>query len=169
MNKDSNAQVIDLIKGRLDLGQEKYGQSIPIRGEGGRDNLKESLEEVLDLAVYLGATLLELQAEKEKQKKETTKNLYRVDVQDIRLILRGLHYLQEEAYRENQLQVSKDILDLINGIKAGAKWNHEDDKGIGQTDNPMHELPSERIITDTIDEKGIRKPYTNCIEGSNCD
>jgi len=163
LKKDSNARVTDLIKGRLELGQQKYNQSIPIRGEGGRDNLKESLEEVLDLAVYLSATILELQdqreAENQRKKQNLGSNLYRVDVQDIRLILKGLHYLQEEAYKENQLQSSKDILDLINGIKSSCKWDHEDDKGIRQNDNPMHEFQ----------DKNAKQPYTKCIEGSNCE
>ena len=128
MIKDTNTQVLELIKGRLDLGQKKYGQSIPLRGEGGRDNLKESLEEVLDLSVYLGATLLELQAEKEKEKQNRKRNLYSIGVKDIKMILKGLQNLQEEAYSENQVGVSKNILDLINGIKKCCKWDKKDDE-----------------------------------------
>tara|TARA_X000001382_G_C3165187_1_gene177629 strand:+ start:230 stop:712 length:483 start_codon:yes stop_codon:yes gene_type:complete len=158
---DTNNKVIDLIKGRLELGQKKYGGSIPIRGEGGRDNLKESIEEVLDLAVYLGATLLELEEErrKEKQSKEQH-NSFKIDVSDIKMILKGLHKQQEEAYMENQLQESANIMTLINGIKSNCNWCHEDDKSIRQLDNPMHNVQKE------LDEK---KPFTKCIEGSNCD
>ena len=57
---ENNDRVLKLVKERLNLGQEKYGQSIPLAGENGRDNLKESIEEVFDLVVYLAATLLEL-------------------------------------------------------------------------------------------------------------
>lgn len=57
---NSNERVLKLIKERLELGQQKYKQDIPLKGEGGRDNLKESLEEILDLIVYIAATILEL-------------------------------------------------------------------------------------------------------------
>ena len=155
MKTDTNTKVVDLIKGRLDMGQKKYGGSIPIRGEGGRDNLKESIEEILDLAVYLGATLLELEEERKQALKNNKRNLFNINVNDIQTILKGLHRQQEEAYMENQLQESQNIMTLINGIKESAKWNHEDDKRIGQTDNPMHQVDKE--------------PFTKCIDGSNCD
>lgn len=58
--KKTNERVIDLLKERLDEGQKTYGQDIPLNGEGGRDNLKESLDEALDLSIYLCATILEL-------------------------------------------------------------------------------------------------------------
>jgi len=61
---NNNKRVLSLIKKRLNLGQEKYGQSIPLAGEGGRDNLKEALEEIFDLVVYLAATLIELADER---------------------------------------------------------------------------------------------------------
>tara|TARA_R100001463_G_scaffold81001_5_gene135466 strand:- start:1480 stop:1800 length:321 start_codon:yes stop_codon:yes gene_type:complete len=52
-------EVISRIKERLELGRSKYGGDIPINGEKNRDNLKESIEEVLDLAVYAAALLVE--------------------------------------------------------------------------------------------------------------
>lgn len=64
--KKSNQRVLELVKERLELGQKRYGQDIPLAGEGGRDNLKESIEEALDLVVYLTATLLEIY-DKEKK------------------------------------------------------------------------------------------------------
>lgn len=57
---DTNVKVLRMINARLQLGQKKYKGSIPIRGEGGRDNLQEALEEALDMCVYLSATILEL-------------------------------------------------------------------------------------------------------------
>ncbi len=57
---DTNTKVLSMINKRMEIGQKKYKGTIPIKGEGGRDNLKEAIEEVLDLSVYLSATLLEL-------------------------------------------------------------------------------------------------------------
>lgn len=64
----TNERVIDLLKERLDEGQRTYGQDIPLNGEGGRDNLKESLDEALDLAIYLCATILELKDRRNEDK-----------------------------------------------------------------------------------------------------
>ena len=69
---DTNMKVLKLINERLELGQRKYKGSIPIKGEGGRDNLKESLEEALDMCVYLSATILEL-IEARNEKRNTKK------------------------------------------------------------------------------------------------
>tara|TARA_R100000353_G_scaffold155090_1_gene113886 strand:- start:14312 stop:14539 length:228 start_codon:yes stop_codon:yes gene_type:complete len=55
---ENNERILNLIKERLDKGAEQYGKNVPI--DGSRDNLKEALDEVLDLCVYLSATLLEL-------------------------------------------------------------------------------------------------------------
>jgi len=52
--------VIEMIKNRLDVGQERYNGNIPRTGEQGRDNLKESLEEALDLAIYLSAEIISI-------------------------------------------------------------------------------------------------------------
>jgi|TARA_B100001540_G_scaffold315039_1_gene341317 hypothetical protein len=52
-------EVVQRVKDRLELGRGKYGGDIPINGEKNRDNLKESIEEVLDLAVYAAALLIE--------------------------------------------------------------------------------------------------------------
>ena len=57
---DTNTKVLLMINERMEIGQRKYKGTIPIKGEGGRDNLKESIEDALDLCVYLSATLLEL-------------------------------------------------------------------------------------------------------------
>ena len=45
-------------------GASKYGEQVPI--DGSRDNLKESIEELLDLCVYLSAVALELHEKYEK-------------------------------------------------------------------------------------------------------
>ena len=47
-----------LIQERLDVGQERYNGNIPLTGTKNRDNLKESLEEALDLAIYLAAEII---------------------------------------------------------------------------------------------------------------
>ena len=45
---NTNKLVLNLLEERLDIGQKEYGQDIPLTGEKGRDNLIESLYEVLD-------------------------------------------------------------------------------------------------------------------------
>ena len=54
----NNDQILSMIKERLDIGAKKYGEQVPI--DGTCDNLKESIEELLDLCVYLSAVALEL-------------------------------------------------------------------------------------------------------------
>jgi len=138
-----NDKVLNLVKERLELGQKKYGQDIPLKGEGGRDNLKESVEEILDLTVYLGAVLLEV---KENRDKERTSNRKTVSPEEIKMLLKGLHMLYEESYRENQVAYASKVQDLINSMKSSSNWNETDERSIGRTE-----------------------PYTKCIEGSNCD
>ena len=58
MPMKNNDKILNLIKERLDKGAKKYGEQVPINGS--RDNLKESIEEMLDLCVYLAAVSLEL-------------------------------------------------------------------------------------------------------------
>ena len=47
-----------MIADRIDLGQSKYNQDVPL--EDGRDFVQESLEELLDACVYLSAQLLRI-------------------------------------------------------------------------------------------------------------
>jgi len=60
----NNDKILHLIKKRLKNGASKYGEQVPI--DGSRDNLKESIEELLDLCVYLSAVALELHEKYEK-------------------------------------------------------------------------------------------------------
>ena len=57
-----NDIVAKMIKQRLDVGQKKYGGDMPIHD--GRDWLKEAIEEVLDLSVYLAAYLVQLKQQR---------------------------------------------------------------------------------------------------------
>lgn len=59
MLNGTNRVVLDLLESRLKLGQDKYDQDIPLNGEGNRDNFNESIEEALDMCIYLAASLLE--------------------------------------------------------------------------------------------------------------
>lgn len=61
---NSNTKIMMLLQGKINEGQVKYHQDVPI--DGSRDNLKEALDETLDLCIYLAATVLELH---EKYKK----------------------------------------------------------------------------------------------------
>jgi len=60
-----NVKVLKAVEERLNIGQIKYGQDIPV--DDGRDWLQESIEEVLDTVVYLTNYLLIL---KEKRNVE---------------------------------------------------------------------------------------------------
>ena len=56
--------ISDWIYTRLDVGAKKYGEELDVKD--GRDWLKEAIEEVLDLTVYLSAKLI-LIKEKENE------------------------------------------------------------------------------------------------------
>ena len=58
-----NVEVLKAVEERLDIGQVKYGQDIPI--DDGRDWLQESIEEVLDTIVYLTNYLLTLKEKRD--------------------------------------------------------------------------------------------------------
>tara|TARA_R100000458_G_C8277825_1_gene253549 strand:+ start:6451 stop:6900 length:450 start_codon:yes stop_codon:yes gene_type:complete len=148
---NTNEQVLALIKERQEIGQKKYGGNIPLKGEGGRDNLKESVEEILDLTVYLGAVLLETKNTRDADSKQNRKQ---VNPEEIKMMLKGLHMLQSESYRENQMQYANKVGDLIKNIKESCKWSEEDEKSIGRSN--------------TINTEQVTGP-TKCIEGSNCD
>ena len=149
--KNTNEQVLELIKERQEIGQKKYGGNIPLKGEGGRDNLKESVEEILDLTVYLGAVLLETKNTRDADSKHNRKQ---VNPEEIKMMLKGLHMLQSESYRENQMQYANKVGDLIKNIKESCKWSEDDEKSIGRSN--------------TINTEQVTGP-TKCIEGSNCD
>ena len=159
MTISNNDKVLELLKSRLELGKTKYKTNIPLNGEGGRDNLKESLDEVLDLSIYITATILE-QLNKRKSKS------YTVQPNSMQYIIRGLHMLHSEAYRENSMNTCNDIMELITALKKGSNWCHEDDKRIGQLDNPINKI-HDVSPHDPGDENDT--PYSKCIPGSNCD
>lgn len=159
MTISNNDKVLELLKSRLELGKTKYETNIPLNGEGGRDNLKESLDEVLDLSIYITATILE-QLNKRKSKS------YTVQPNSMQYIIRGLHMLHSEAYRENSMSTCNDIMELITALKKGSNWCHEDDKRIGQLDNPINKM-HDVSPHDPGDEND--SPYSKCIPGSNCD
>ena len=74
--------------------------------------------------------------------------------------------LHSEAYRENSMATCNEIMELIEALKKGSNWCHEDDKRIGQTDNPINKM-HDVSPHDPGDEND--SPYTKCIPGSNCD
>lgn len=53
-----NNEILNLLKERLKLGQERYGQDVPF--EDNRDFIEEALEELLDSIIYLTAQLLRI-------------------------------------------------------------------------------------------------------------
>ena len=62
MSKGSNAKVLKKITDRLELGNITFKREIPIDGTYG---MVESLEECLDLSIYLAAKLVELEEQEQ--------------------------------------------------------------------------------------------------------
>lgn len=54
----NNDRILELVKKRLELGQKKYNQDVPINDN--RDYQEEALEELLDGVVYLAAQLIRI-------------------------------------------------------------------------------------------------------------
>ena len=54
--KSTNEEIKEMIAQRLDLGQKRYNQDVPM--EDNRDYTQEALEELLDGCVYLAAEIL---------------------------------------------------------------------------------------------------------------
>ena len=54
--KGNNSQLIDLFSKRLELGKMTFGKQMPLDGTY---NLKDALEEALDLSIYVGGVVLE--------------------------------------------------------------------------------------------------------------
>ena len=48
-------------------------------------------------------------------------------IEEIRLILSALHVLYERSYHENDMNLAKRLMRLINLIKEKSKWTKEDD------------------------------------------
>ena len=157
-----NKQIITLIKERLDKGQTEYNREVPIRRERGNTNLEEAIDEVLDLVVYLTAYLLEL-------KEDACNPPHKVEVHSMHYILQGLHNLHANAYEENSLGTANEIYELIQALKKGAKWDHEDDKRIRQTDNPINKMHFVSPHDPGDEDDSVRNGPTKCITGSNCD
>jgi hypothetical protein len=61
--KNRNDKLLKYLSKRLEMGQIKYGKSIP--RDDGREWVKEALEEILDAMVYVGNVLLTIQEDKE--------------------------------------------------------------------------------------------------------
>lgn len=62
--KGINEEIKKMISDRLDFGQGKYNQDVPINDN--RDFTQEALEELLDGCVYLAAEILRLKNNKDK-------------------------------------------------------------------------------------------------------
>jgi len=153
-----NNQIINLIKKRLDKGQQEYNREVPIRKERGLSNIDEALDEILDLVVYLTAYILELKEDKKE------KAPLKIETEEIKILLIALHSNHEESWRDNNQIHAGKVLELIEKIKKASKWTYEDDKFIGQSDmdyiaqhDPGDEDPS------------VRNGPTKCVQGSECD
>ena len=81
-SKRINEEIQKRIQGRLDLGAKKYGDTISL--EDKRDMVEEGLEECLDLAVYLGCALIQIQHKRHEKKPNS------ITTYDMTLIMEGL-------------------------------------------------------------------------------
>lgn len=70
---DANDEIVSLIKGRLELGRERYGHGVILDDDTTAYGTERNswtimaLEEALDMAVYLAARLLQIQMLEEKK------------------------------------------------------------------------------------------------------
>ena len=48
-------------------------------------------------------------------------------IEEIRLILSALHVIYERSYHENDMNLAKRLMRLINLIKEKSKWTKEDE------------------------------------------
>jgi len=48
-------------------------------------------------------------------------------VEEIKLVLSALHVLHERAYHENDMNLAKKLMRLINLIKEKSRWTKEDE------------------------------------------
>lgn len=72
---DANDKIISLIRGRLELGRQRYGHGVILDDDTTAYGTEKSswtlmaLEEALDLAVYLSARLLQVLRKEEEENK----------------------------------------------------------------------------------------------------
>jgi len=64
MKPKNNDLILALIQKRLDAGAIEHGAQVPLNDT--RDHMTDSLEEALDLAVYLAAKIIEIQRRESK-------------------------------------------------------------------------------------------------------
>jgi len=62
--------------------------------------------------------------------KTSSKQRLTATVGEVKLIVSALHVLHERAYHENDMNLSKRILRLINIIKEKSNWSKEDEQSI---------------------------------------
>ena len=79
MNNSPNNKVVKKITDRLELGNKTFAREIPIDGTYG---IVESLEECLDLSIYLAAKLVELEEREPAEYKSYNLIQQRVDRDD---------------------------------------------------------------------------------------
>ena len=62
--------------------------------------------------------------------KTSSKQRLTATVEEVKLIVSALHVLHERAYHENDMNLSKRILRLINIIKEKSNWSKEDEQSM---------------------------------------
>lgn len=64
LGQSSNERIVRLIKSRIELGNKRFKRDMPVDGTYG---MIESLEECLDLSLYLAAKIIELRDKEDGQ------------------------------------------------------------------------------------------------------
>ena len=64
LGQSSNERIVRLIKSRIELGNKRFKRDMPVDGTYG---MIDSLEECLDLSLYLAAKIIELRDKEDGQ------------------------------------------------------------------------------------------------------
>ena len=88
---------------RLKIGAKKYEKTVPI--DGSRNNMKEAVEEALDLSVYLAAVSLQLNNKENIMEKRKDKSALKQAVTDA-----CLHY---EIRNKNKIFKTDELIYII--------------------------------------------------------
>lgn len=64
----------------------------------------------------------------ENSLRSSSKRRLTASVEEITLVLSGLHILHERAYEENNLSLAIKVMRLIKLIKEKSKWEQKDEK-----------------------------------------
>ena len=109
-----NKEILDRIKSRLEIGAKKYGEEL--KPNDGRDWVKETIEEILDSCVYLGAKLLLIE---EYEKHEDSR--VPINAEEVELVHRALVDQGAGAYVNGENKQAEKFRAVAEKIKVAGK------------------------------------------------